>query len=603
MPLDPKNRTLIDLLGDTSTDKYYVPNFQRDFAWGNDQVEELWSDLINAEDDNEDSVFLGHLILYRRNKNSDDDDSETGLGIIDGQQRITTLSLLIIACRDYAKELGFYEHSADLQNLLSFKDRATLEVSGFRVKVANNIRHLFEYMVGDQQWQSSGFPLKIRNQSQKKPIKKIQPVYDFFMENLRSLKSKEDFVKLKKSLYRCYFIVLEIDVKTKAFEIFERTNARGVPLNIGDLLKNLLFSKDDLHSLEPKWDDIVQRSGTTLPRMVKYFTVLFHGLARKKDIYRKLKGTVLSMETEIFIDQLSSFSQFYQYSIDGGDVDLLDLVLDDTKNKLLRGNLAHYRSVQRVIESLTFFGVTQPIPVIYSGLVALGNISGTDGNTALNKKYIELITTIEKYHFVNNVICTTVGHETEVLYATYAQKIYSSETSADFKKHCTELEAELRKKKEKEANFVAKFTDIYYEPKPSVLGLLAYIFDRFQNIGEEGGQIKNIFNTDSKVIVRDYSVDHFWEQSAAPHFEGPKELLHNIGNLNIIPRHTNSDDVKGLAPLEKISILRERNFEGLKYVKDFATFFESKGSKWTQSEVNERAKELAIKAYSEIWNF
>lgn len=604
MHLRPESRSLIDLFGDSSNDRYYVPSFQRDYAWGAEQVPELWTDLMASEGDGE-GTFLGHLILYRKSSaDVGNDDEPAGLGIIDGQQRLTTLSLLILACRDHAREKKLMEHAADLQRLLSFTDRVSLNTGGVRVEVASNISSLYKYMVSDEAWFETSFPTKLKGVTKlKRGANRIRPVYDFFRNELRKLKKEADFIKLKGAVYNCYFIVLEINEKSQAFEIFERNNARGIPLNIADLLKNLLFSRDDLTTLEQKWDEIVKRAGSTMQRMIKYYAYLHHGLVRKKDTYRKLRGTVLGMQTPEFMTSLDKFSVFYSYCNQVGDADKFNTVLTAIGNANVRGNESYCKSIKRSIDALSFFGITQTTPVIYAGLNAVSRLEEKGRSAPLSKLIVEVVECIEKYHFVNNVICTSVGHDIEVLYANKAAEFYKCPSVQEFKAICKDLITKLKEKRETKGNFTSKFVEIYYGVTPYELGLIGYIFDRFQNVGEYGAQIEWIFNTDPEVILRDFSIDHFWEQGNREHFEGDPDMVDNIGNLNILPRHTNSDDVNSLEIPEKIKVLKQRNYEGLKYLKDFLQWYESDCEKWTETEVRKRATLLAEKAFDEIWAF
>lgn len=595
--LEPKSKTLLTLFGDSSNDKYYVPNFQRDFAWGSEQIDDLWRDLRNPD---QEGVFLGHLILHRKSEDDDAAADGEGLAIIDGQQRLTTLSLLIVACRDYARKKKLHEHVVDLQRLLAFTNRATLKVEGLRLKVGKNISNIYSYMVEDERWEETSFPARANGAAMKRESNRIKPLYEFFEKELAELNTN-DFIKLKEAIYGCYFIVLEISDRSQAFDIFERTNARGVPLNIADLLKNLLFSREDLKTLDSKWTEIVERAGISIQRMIKYYASLHHELVRKKELYRKLRGTVLTLQTSDFIESLSRFSAFYKYCLNAGDIDEFNTMLDIAGFANIRGNVAYCKSVKKSIDALHFFGITQATPVIYAGLSTANRLEEPSRSAPLNKLFVEVITAIEKYHFVNNVICTNVGHDIEVLYAKKSKSLYHCPSAAEFKTLCKELVADLSNMRDKRENFVSKFADIVYDPTPYTLGLISYIFDRFQNQGESGAQVRDIFVRDPKIFMREYSIDHFWEQSKKESFDGTPEQIDNIGNLNVLPRHTNSDDLNGLNPAEKAALLRERHCEGLKYVKDFLAFYDDAGGKWTGEEVDRRAIVIAEKGFDEVW--
>jgi uncharacterized protein with ParB-like and HNH nuclease domain len=77
--IDPKAKHLIDLLGDQSVDRYFVPTFQRDFTWAEENVRQLWADLSSGEGEGDD-VYLGNIILYRPKTENIKPTDEYGLG-------------------------------------------------------------------------------------------------------------------------------------------------------------------------------------------------------------------------------------------------------------------------------------------------------------------------------------------------------------------------------------------------------------------------------------------------------------------------------------------------------------------------------------------
>ena len=89
---------------------------QRRFKWKNQQIDQLWQDILTAHEANRDSYFLGTLLLVQL------DESRT-VSVIDGQQRITTLSILLAVLRDHCNEFPSLSTRADgIQRLISRVD-------------------------------------------------------------------------------------------------------------------------------------------------------------------------------------------------------------------------------------------------------------------------------------------------------------------------------------------------------------------------------------------------------------------------------------------------------------------------------------------------
>lgn len=97
MNFNTTNSTLRQLLGNGL--RYRVPMFQRDYSWGPDEWDDLWQDMVAVvEEDAEAAHYMGYLVLQSTNNRAFD--------IIDGQQRMTTMSVLVLAAIDHLMDLS-----------------------------------------------------------------------------------------------------------------------------------------------------------------------------------------------------------------------------------------------------------------------------------------------------------------------------------------------------------------------------------------------------------------------------------------------------------------------------------------------------------------
>ena len=87
----PSSQKIIEIFGGEKS--YQVPVYQRPYSWDTEQIEELWDDIYEAFENEDGEYFLGSIILTRNEINKD-------LDIIDGQQRLTTLTILFCTLRD-----------------------------------------------------------------------------------------------------------------------------------------------------------------------------------------------------------------------------------------------------------------------------------------------------------------------------------------------------------------------------------------------------------------------------------------------------------------------------------------------------------------------
>ena len=131
----PKLNTKDESLGEILSNgkKYFVPKFQRDYSWETEQLEDLWDDINLMGDD--DYHYMGYLVIQGTEKNT--------FKIIDGQQRLTTFSLLVLAASKRLREMkNEKEREEELyRNFIGTKNIRTLEVKNKLTLNRNNNYH------------------------------------------------------------------------------------------------------------------------------------------------------------------------------------------------------------------------------------------------------------------------------------------------------------------------------------------------------------------------------------------------------------------------------------------------------------------------------
>lgn len=581
--LKPEAASILSIFN--GSQKVIVPKYQRNFTWGRNEAQELIEDIKSKSADTNFNLFLGTVIFDVANS------KERQISVIDGQQRLTTSSLLLIACRQVAKKKN-QQLAGAVQDKISFKDPYTGKYSGQRLTVSPSIKEIYNY-VSDENWNGE-FPDRIDNKSVKKQVNKIRPLYEYFLSEVKALKPKE-LEKFVISLYDAYFIRIDIENTSQAFDIFERMNARGVPLDVADLLKNHLFSAVDSAGIEERWLDIIENSGTTPLRMLKYFWVSKTGYVRKSELYKKIREYSLKNGPEKLVNELEEFSFFYWLVREGEKEDLKEF-LKDKELEEVYSNESYLQKFQDVIEALRYFRITQLYPVLFSAI----NSYKKDKNRS-PKELLDLLDVFEKYHFINNMICERVGNEVEKLYTDYAKDFNENKFNILAKNLKTDLRNRLAKKDE----FISNFTNIGYASDS--IALICYIFDRYNNISAKGGQKVKVFYSDSSIQKKNFNVEHFLPQKEKNNKTLDKETLEsidNIGNLLVISRHTNSS-LGSLTPEDKIKLIKSKvEFtNNLPYLNKFITDHEKKASKWNSATINDRANNLAKIAYERIWQF
>ena len=291
---------------------YRVPPFQRDYAWTIDEWTDLWLDLEdmkNEEKSGESGVhYMGHLILTPQNGDA---------VVVDGQQRLTTLTILMLACAD---RLGFDVNNADdgepgarLQKKYAGRwDSVTQSVRPPRLVLNRNDDMFFRSHVLKREP-----PLSFSSRPQSNH--RLWSALEFFRKKLSdsergNTNNIEQLVKIVDK--RLVFTVLQVEDELSAYHVFETLNARGMDLSAGDLIKNrlLFMSEEGLQSeMERQWNDAEKEVGGS--NMAAFIACLWNSereMARGRDLYRKIRGGVRNADNAFqFMSKVESDAPVY----------------------------------------------------------------------------------------------------------------------------------------------------------------------------------------------------------------------------------------------------------------------------------------------------
>ncbi|MBI2517968.1 MAG: DUF262 domain-containing protein [Opitutae bacterium] len=574
-----------------SPEQFCIPRYQRDFKWDDENATELIEDLGSEPLSGDDGLFLGAVILEK---------SEEGkLAIVDGQQRITTLVLLLIASRERAKKLGDANRCDAIQKKIGFTDEITGATSGPRLLGSQSIREVFSYM-SEKEWKGD-FPAKIGNKGTRLQARRVRPVYNLFAGKVGGMSAAE-LDKFVTAIYRAYVFRIEIQSDIQALGIFERTNARGADLEVSDLLKNYLFSViEDPDEIEYAWEQITKNASGLLLKMLKYFYVSKKGHVVKSELYKKLRGYAKETSPRAFTDQLLAFSHYFRL-VQSQDFDALKGYFTSLGCERIAGHDDRTKPIYSAIEALREFGITQHIPLTFAALDCfLKNKGQEESSGNAIKSLVRLFTALERYHFINNAIVERVGNEVEKLYADTCEEFSQS---TDFGETSKKLVTELLKKKATESEFVANFPKkVNYQSSAS---LVAYVFDRINNAEAPIGAGIQLYDPDERVFRRTHSIEHWLPRkprSGESYDQKTGESVDEVGNLLVIPQKTNGllDNHSPAVKREMLEGELNTHIKHLKHVEDFLATYGPVAGHWNTEEIAKRSQELAVLSYKKIW--
>ena len=227
--IEAKELQLVDIFGDNY--RFEIPEYQRPYAWTTEQTGELLDDLLYALGRIEDVLdaapyFLGSIVIIKNGL-------QPQAQIVDGQQRITTLTILLCVLRELASEEG---DKSDTHSYVYAPGRKSAGIPGhYRLTVRERDRELFQNYI--QQTGKLSFLLKHPPanlpDSQRKMLENARHLFHSLAE--REEKLRKIFMQFLAQ--RCYLVVVSASDQNSAYRIFSVLNDRGLDLSPTDILK------------------------------------------------------------------------------------------------------------------------------------------------------------------------------------------------------------------------------------------------------------------------------------------------------------------------------------------------------------------------------
>lgn len=556
-----RNDTFRKLMGNGLT--YAVPRFQRDYSWSETEWEDLWQDILGVlGEGGEPAHYMGYLVL----QTSDD----RRFDVIDGQQRLTTLSLVVLAALRNLKRLSADEGQDGPTRLrleglrqayIGYLDPVTLVPRSKLTLNRNNNTYFQTYLV----------PLAdtLPQRGFKASEHSLRKAFEYFDRQFREqVKGHADpgraIAELIDSMSdRLFFTVITVTDELNAYKVFETLNARGVRLSATDLLKNYLFSvlardgqhEHELQALDDRWEQIVGRLGAeSFPDFLRVHWISRGNFVRQSDLFKAIRGKI-SGRGAVF-NLLVGMEQ---------DMDTF-LALSSPETSAWPPRLKGYA------RQLRMFGVRQPFPLVLAARRLLGDAD-----------FEALLRALVAMSFRYNVIGNLQANEQERAYVAEAERLSKAETRS-----LAEVLEGLRSIYVNDESFRAAFAE-------KVIGTTAtrsnrivrYLLAKLET--HAGGQEVDI---DSATVT----IEHLLPQSPGEGWEAftdeeVEALTYRLGNMALLEKDLNRDG--GNADWEaKRPVLRESGFTTTQPLAELPD--------WTPQRIAGRQRDMA-RAATALW--
>lgn len=266
--------------------QYVIPKFQREYTWRKEDWENLINDILEEE-----NHFLGSIICI--NRGVDVLEPITPLEVIDGQQRLTTLSLLYAA----------------IYNRLQIENREDEEFKNEKINLkyrlvhkTKNIESKINLSFQNHNFQDYRAILKdigiVNVNADKLPNlgnRRIYRAYSYFAETIKDY-TYEKLLDLLNKINSALLVKIEVSSHSDAFTLFESLNNRGVPLSAIDLIKNKILGELDkkkIKSLDESfdaWKKIIENLTEDYAIQERFLRQYYNAFKYKDEIKVKIKG-------------------------------------------------------------------------------------------------------------------------------------------------------------------------------------------------------------------------------------------------------------------------------------------------------------------------
>jgi len=541
--MQAKETKLQDII--EGTKQYVIPLFQRTYSWTNKEWEILWKDLLElCEAENPRTHFIGSIV------NMPTVSVPEGVAkflLIDGQQRLTTIFILLTLLRNKAREAQKQDFAEEINN--------TLLVNPY--KKDNDFFKLMPTQIDRDTYKNFINGKANATESQ------LTRAYNFFEKKLRQVQFEHD--KLKK-IITSYFSVVSIvlDTDDNPYLVFESLNAKGRPLTQADLIRNYFFMRIHIDNQDEVYNNYWQPMQTalndTLTEYIRHYLMRDGSIIKQNDVYYALKERVSPTNAIDYLKELQKYSVYYQ--------------------RLIYPELEPEADLQKYFHRLNRIEVTTAYPLLlnFYGNYTANKISKAD--------FITILKTLENY-LIRRFVCNIPTNQ--------LNKIFPAVFPLLLTKHQDNLAEGVKailqsRGYPKDNEFYSRFKETKFYGAGDRQIKTKLILETI----EENFSHKEAVPFDNLTIehVMPQTLSEWWQNHIGEAWEETHELfIHTIGNLTLTAYNTemSNDDF-----ITKKKTYNESHLELNKYFSSI--------SSWTRAEIGKRAEVLAKQAL-EIWSY
>jgi hypothetical protein len=509
---------------------------------------------------------MGSLVIFTDSK------EKNIISLVDGQQRITTITITLAIIRNILDELGEEGPASAIHDLIETRD------------LDNKNRYVLEHDPADQYFQfriqSKGPDTSLKPSTPQQ--ENIQSAYRFLEVSVRnhlkyvlndSKPKSIDYLKhLRDCLLQMHFVSIELDNEDDAYLIFETLNTRGKDLRVSDLLKNhfmRLMPSTTKGADQPKiiWSEIINKLNSVTISIDPDSFLLHYWLAKessvsKASLFKHYKAYIKKSNAKQWINDLKTAADIYVKC------------MAPTEVKWAK----EQRAVQDSLQALRIFGVALAAPLV---LAIMRQYEAKVVSLKATKSAFEMI---EKFTFQFNALTQSRGGGgVSNMYAKLAQNASACEDSNDFADVAAEMKEKFRERIPDEAEFSLPFSRLTY--RSSYTRDRALVRYALIKLAREFGMPEEV---DATMLT----IEHLLSQSKGKETDDEFDVG-AIGNLILVNESINGNLGDKSFKDKKPLLISKHNV----YLDDSV----KNATDWNAESIGIRGFSLAEIGYSKIW--
>lgn len=556
----PDKRTIEELF--VGADYYVIPRFQRPYSWDAANLDDFWRDVVY---DNGPGYFIGPMVAWR----------EPGSPIrrlVDGQQRLTTISIMFAVLRDELAALGEENLADGLHRYLEKADRNN-ELQ-FTLQTETPSPFLSQSIF---KWPSDR-TIEPTSEEEIALSKALEAITQLIKDEVEKRQDPLGWLRrLRDLLLALRVIWIEHSDEDDAYVIFETLNSRGKDLEVVDLLKNHLLNRlrgtgnsaaDTARTKWAKMRSSLEASELRIRidpnRFILHWWLSQEDYVAERKLFPAVKKTVKSKTmARSRLDSLVRDAPLYRAAIEPA-----------SRSWPIEEAEAH-----RSLEALATFGIVQPAPLL---LALMRSRTGPVKLSAAQFK--KTLQVIERFHFQHTMVSQlrSSGGVSE-MYAKAARELTTAGVDQQARSDALDdIRAKLVARRPDREQFVLAFRERFFFTNEFTRDskLVRYVLQKFLRTASPSTSTDHL------------TIEHIMPQSDLA--QGERfEIIGAIGNLLLVSEAVNGQ-LGGKSFGVKKSILASA---GLSY--DIGGVLDQ--DVWTDVEINLRTNLLAERAYDVVW--